>query len=159
MLKLCILVLLMGYSGMAIADSPWDSHIKPMEQAIPITVHHDPHCGCCTSWIKHLEKHGFKVTSIKDSNMAAFKTKKHIPANMESCHTATVGDYVIEGHVPADDIKTLIRSQDSTIYGLSVPEMPVGTPGMEMGTRKDPFAVISFDKKGKASIYKEYHQY
>lgn len=159
MLRLILMLLLFSGSASALAASAWDENIESMTQPMAMTVYHDPHCGCCTSWISHLEKHGFNVTSIKTDDMPAIKMKKQIPMQMESCHTAVIGNYVIEGHVPANDIKALLRSQDTTIYGLSVPAMPVGTPGMEMGTRKDAFNVISFDKAGKTNVYKTYKDY
>jgi len=159
MLKTLCCVLILCWAWSASAESVWDKDVTTEKQTIEVIVQHDPNCGCCTAWVKHLEQHNIKVISIKNEQMAAYKAKMNIPAQMQSCHTATVGSYVIEGHVPANDIKDLVASQDRTIYGLSVPAMPVGTPGMEMGVRKDSFAVMSFDKSGHSQVHKEYRQY
>jgi hypothetical protein len=120
-----------------------------------ITVYRSPSCGCCSGWIKHLQEHQFKVIDIKSNNMNELKQKYGIPEKLASCHTAIIDGYVIEGHVPADDIKQLV-SQKLDIIGLTVPEMPVGTPGMEMGQRKDPFSVLTFDKNGNTTVFKKY---
>ncbi|MDQ6962093.1 MAG: DUF411 domain-containing protein [Mariprofundaceae bacterium] len=159
MLKVWVCLIMCLWSVQSFAGEGWDQAIQKDASVIEMSVQHDPNCGCCTDWIAHLERHGIKVTSIKNDDMASYKAKMVIPENMQSCHTATVGNYVIEGHVPANDIKALLKSKDKTIYGLSVPEMPVGTPGMKMGDRKDPFAVMSFDKEGHVSTYKEYNTY
>ena len=120
-----------------------------------ITVYRSPNCGCCSGWIKHLQEHQFNVIDIKTNNINKLKQKYGIPSKLASCHTAIIDGYVIEGHVPADDIKQLL-SQKPNITGLTVPEMPVGTPGMEMGNRKDPFSVLTFDKDGNTTIFKQY---
>ena len=140
------------------ADSTWDQNVR-QGKAYEITVYHSPTCGCCSNWIAHLEKHGFKVTSIKTDNVQKVKQQQKLPALAASCHTALVEGYLIEGHVPANDIKNLIESGDKTIRGLSVPAMPAGTPGMEMGGRKDAFDVVSFDESAKISIYHHYADY
>ena len=123
-----------------------------------ITVYRSPSCGCCSGWIKHLQEHQFNVIDIKTNNMNKLKQKYGIPDKLASCHTAIIDGYVIEGHVPATDIKQLL-SQKPDIVGLTVPEMPVGTPGMEMGKRKDPFSVLAFDKDGKTTVFKQYDKY
>ena len=86
------------------------------------------------------------------------KNKYNVPPGLASCHTAIIDGYVIEGHVPADDIKRLLNTRPD-IRGLSVPQMPVGTPGMEMSDRKDPFRVISFGDDGEFGIFQEYTDY
>ncbi len=120
-----------------------------------ITVYRSPNCGCCSGWIKHLQDNQFNVIDIKTNNMSKLKQKYGIPDKLASCHTAIIDGYVIEGHVPATDIKQLL-SKKLDIIGLTVPEMPVGTPGMEMGNRKDPFSVLTFDKDGNTTIFKQY---
>ncbi len=90
--------------------------------------------------------------------MAAVKLELGVPSAMASCHTATIDGYVIEGHVPADDIKRLLKERPD-VAGLSVPAMPAGTPGMEMGGRKDPFRVLSFDASGDIEVFREYRDY
>lgn len=150
-------------SGMAHAgDSVWDKASAPStedQKPLDITVYYSQTCGCCGSWMDHLKKHQFNVTRMPSSDMEAVKQQHGLPAGMGSCHTAVIDGYVIEGHVPAGDIRQLLKDRPSNIAGLSVPEMPVGTPGMEMGHRKDPFAVMAFDQQGKSSVYKQYKDY
>ena len=139
-------------------DSTWDMARENYTGTKTITVYRDPNCGCCSKWIAHLEKHEFVVTDIKTGEIGKIKDKYNVPHGLASCHTAIIDGYVIEGHVPADDIKRLLHSKPD-IRGLSVPQMPVGTPGMEMGDRKDSFRVISFADDGDTGIFQEYTDY
>jgi len=120
-----------------------------------ITVYRSPSCGCCGGWIKHLQANQFNVIDIKTNNVSELKLKYGVPEKLASCHTAIINGYVIEGHVPAADIKQLL-SQKLDVIGLTVPEMPVGTPGMEMGNRKEPYSVLTFDKDGNTKVFTEY---
>lgn len=122
-----------------------------------ITVYHSPSCGCCKDWIAHLKTHNFTVIDKPMDDVTPIKREHGLPPALESCHTALVDGYVIEGHVPADDIKRLLKTKPA-IAGLSVPEMPHGTPGMETG-RKDPFQVISFDQQGSTAVFNAYQNY
>jgi len=149
----------MFFSAQLHADeSTWDISKEEYTGAKAITVYRDPDCGCCSKWIAHLDKHGFEITDIKTSEIEQIKKENNVPPGLASCHTAIIDGYVIEGHVPADDIKRLLHSKPD-IRGLSVPQMPVGTPGMEMGVRKDAFRVISFTDDGDAGIFQEYTDY
>ncbi len=139
-------------------NSVWDTATENYEGPGEITVYSDPNCGCCSKWVSHLEKHGFNVTDIKSGNIGMIKGKYNLPPELASCHTAIIDGYVIEGHVPADDIKRLLNSR-LDIRGLSVPHMPVGTPGMEMGDRKDQFEVISFTDDGETAVFRKYTDY
>ncbi|MEH2116375.1 DUF411 domain-containing protein [Nostoc sp.] len=123
--------------------------------ALNATVYHSPDCNCCGGWIDHLKAQGFKITDFSTSDIETVKQKYNVPDNLSSCHTAIVNGYVIEGHVPADDIKRLLQEKPNVI-GLSVPQMPVGTPGMEMGNRKDPFSVLSFDRQDSVAVFNKY---
>lgn len=123
--------------------------------ALNATVYHSPDCNCCGGWIDHLKAQGFQITNFSTPDIETVKQKYNVPDNLSSCHTAIVNGYVIEGHVPADDIKRLLQEKPN-VAGLSVPQMPVGTPGMEMGDRKDPFSVLSFDSKGSVAVFNEY---
>ncbi len=118
-------------------------------------VYRSPTCGCCKKWVDHLEDKGFKVQDNVTEDMNAIKDKYGVPRNLASCHTAIINGYVVEGHVPADDIIKMMAERPE-ISGISVPGMPVGTPGMEMGGKKDPFKVISFDEKNQYKIYNQY---
>lgn len=140
--------------------SVWDKETAPhLSQAKQITVYRSPYCSCCEGWVEHMQKHGFEIKNdIKTEEMEAIKQEYKVPQQLTSCHTAIIDGYVMEGHVPASDIKRfLVRSPKQ--IGLSVPGMPSGTPGMEMGDKKDPFAVVSFNSNGKAEIFKEYQSY
>ena len=125
-----------------------------------IKVYRSEKCGCCKGWIDHLKKHGFKVEDIVAEDMNAVKQKLGVPENLASCHTAVIDGYVIEGHVPAQDIIRMLAKKPA-IHGLTVPEMPVGTPGMESmdNNQKDAFNVIAFDRQGKYSIFRRYEKY
>src|SRR5687768_12736546 len=131
------------------AAAPSSSHAFSKEPVI--TVYRDPNCGCCSKWIEHLIKHGFRVKDNKSDEMSEVKRGLGVPDSMESCHTGVVNGYVIEGHVPAADIKRLLKEKPK-VAGLAVPGMPMGSPGME-GPRTDRYDVLSFDKSGKTSVY------
>ncbi len=122
---------------------------------IDIKVYRSPDCQCCHKWINHLEKNEFNVLDVIRSDMASVKQAVQLPKAMTSCHTALVEGYIIEGHVPAADIRRLLAERPN-IAGLSVPKMPVGTPGMEVEQRKDNFNVFHFNKEGKFGIYSRY---
>ncbi|WP_417788985.1 DUF411 domain-containing protein [Terasakiella pusilla] len=110
-----------------------------------ITVYKSPYCGCCTAWSDHMRENGFDVTEIKRDDMVAVKNQLGVPAKLESCHTASIDGYVIEGHVPASDIRKLLQERPKAA-GLSVPGMPMGSPGMEQGAQKDRYVSVLFDK-------------
>jgi hypothetical protein len=139
------------------AESDWDKSSENYQGNKEITVYRAPNCQCCHKWIQHLEKHGFTVIDMLTQDMASVKETVKLPRQMASCHTALIDGYIIEGHVPADDIKRLLNTKPD-IAGLSVPQMPVGTPGMEMGERKDDFVVFSFGKSGEIDVFNKYQQ-
>jgi len=120
-----------------------------------IKVYRSPTCQCCHKWINHLEDNKFNVIDMLTNNMASVKDAVHLPKSMTSCHTAIIDGYIIEGHVPANDIRRLLAEKPE-IAGLSVPQMPLGTPGMEMGERKDNFIVFQFKKEGQYSVFNQY---
>lgn len=143
-------------SGISAADDGrWDIAREEHHGSRAITVYRDASCGCCSKWIDHLDKHGFNVTDRLVDNLGSIKHQNRVPAEMASCHTAVIDGYVIEGHVPADDIKRMIRDKPD-ITGLAVPRMPVGTPGMEMGGRWDPFDVYHFASDGETGVFRSY---
>lgn len=118
----------------------------------PMTVYKDPNCGCCAEWVSHVRKAGFVVTVRDTADMSSVKASFGVPSALESCHTARVGAYAIEGHVPADLIQKLLREQP-VARGLAVPGMPQGSPGMEQGAAKDAYEVLLFDKAGKTRVF------
>ena len=119
-----------------------------------IAVYRTPTCGCCSKWVKHLEDHGFSVVDHVLSDLSAMKVENGITPALASCHTAFVGGYVIEGHVPAADIARLLASRPA-VSGLAVPGMPIGSPGME-GPNPESYRVLSFDHAGKIATFEEH---
>ncbi len=117
-----------------------------------VTVYKSPSCGCCGKWVDHLRVNGFSVTVHDVQNLEPVKQRYGVPRNLASCHTATVEGYVVEGHVPAGDIKRLLAEKPK-VKGLAVPGMPVGSPGMEQGNDKEPYDVVSFDESGRTAVY------
>lgn len=116
-----------------------------------ITVYSSPTCGCCSKWVDHLEANGFDVTKEDLTNVREKKEELNVPRSLISCHTAVVGGYVIEGHVPADLIRRLLKEKPD-VAGLAVPRMPIGSPGME-GPNPEPYDVIAFKKDGTQEIF------
>jgi hypothetical protein len=118
-----------------------------------IVVHKNESCGCCKLWVSHLEKAGFTVQALNVDNLGPIKERVGVPYGKGSCHTAEVEGYFIEGHVPAADIKRLLRERPSA-KGLTVPGMPAGSPGMEVPDGKvDPYDVLLVAKDGSTSVY------
>ncbi len=111
---------------------------------LEITVYKTPTCGCCSKWVSHLESNGFKVNAIDQNDLSSLKAQLGIAPNLQACHTAKTGHYFVEGHVPASDIKKMLTTKPD-IKGLTVPGMPMGSPGME-GARKDNYNVLAIKK-------------
>lgn len=141
-----------------ILASVWDNPTESYSGNKNITVYRSPSCGCCGVWIEHMKKHGFQVTDIKTDDMEAIKQQHNLPLNLASCHTAIIDGYIMEGHIPADDIKRFLK-QKPNFKGLTVPAMPLGTPGMEAGNRKQPFDVMAFNSNGTVEVFKHYKNY
>ncbi len=119
-------------------------------QAATYTMFRDPGCGCCTQWAAHAQKGlNAKVKVVNAVDMGAIKAKYQVPAALQSCHTAIVAGYVIEGHVPAADVARLIRTKPKGVRGLAVAGMPMGSPGMEQGDHRQPYKVIAFGPSGQ----------
>jgi hypothetical protein len=120
-----------------------------------VEVFKSPTCGCCAIWVKHLAAHGFatKVTDVED--MTEVKAKYGVPGRLQSCHTAVVNGYVLEGHVPAADVHRLIKERPA-VAGVAVPGMPIGSPGMEQGNVVQPYSVLAFTKQGQTSVFASY---
>lgn len=122
---------------------------------IDIVVHRSPTCTCCGKWLEHLKQNNFKVEDIVTNDVQSIKTKYGVNGELASCHTAIVDGYVIEGHVPANDIKTLLKTKPK-VTGIAVPGMVNGSPGMEMGDQKDPYKVVSFDHENQVKVFNSY---
>jgi hypothetical protein len=121
-----------------------------------ITVYKSPTCGCCGSWIEHLKAEGFTVEVEDVVDLAAVKTRFGIPGELESCHTGVIGDYVVEGHVPAADLKRFLAEAPAAA-GLAVPGMPLGSPGMEVpGQPGQPYQVLAFARDGTTEVFAQH---
>ncbi len=116
-----------------------------------VVVYKSPTCGCCGGWADHMRDEGFRVERVDIDNLAKIKAENGVPRTLQSCHTALVDGYVIEGHVPAQDVRRLL-SERPQVTGIGVPGMPAGSPGME-GPRSQPYDVLTFDAKGTMSVF------
>ena len=122
-----------------------------------LQVWKDPQCGCCQAWIEHLQARGFAV-EVHDVGNTAARKRLGLPERLASCHTAWVGGYVIEGHVPAADIERLLKQKPAAL-GLAVPGMPIGSPGMDGPAykgRKDAYQVLLVKRDGSTSVFASY---
>lgn len=120
-----------------------------------VNVYKSPSCGCCNDWIKHLETNGFKVRTHDTDDVVSHKYRLGVPPGYGSCHTAEVGGYLVEGHVPAREIRRLLKERPKA-RGLTVPGMPIGSPGMEQGARRDPYEVLLITPQGDTRVYARY---
>jgi hypothetical protein len=124
--------------------------------ALPrVQVFKSPLCGCCEAWVDHMKASGFGVDVAEVDDPGVDRRRLGMPDAFGSCHTATVGGYVIEGHVPATDVKKLLGAKP-TALGLAVPGMPQGSPGMEFGSRNDPYDVLLIDSHGRKTVFSHY---
>ncbi|MBS3804635.1 MAG: DUF411 domain-containing protein [Oleiphilaceae bacterium] len=125
------------------------------DSAQSIKVYKSPNCGCCGDWVKHLEDNDFEVDVHNTRNLNPIKAEAGLTPALASCHTAFIDGYVIEGHVPASDIRRLLEEAPKA-QGLAVPGMPVGSPGMEMGDREDEYQVLLFNDEGQSRVFANY---
>jgi hypothetical protein len=144
----CTLALAVGL-GYTAAAQP-----KPAASGSTVTVYKSPTCGCCSAWVEHLRANGFQVEAhnVSDAQLKAVASEGGVTSELTSCHTAKVGGYTLEGHVPAEDVQRMLKEKPA-IAGIAVPGMPMGSPGMEQGGRKDPFDTIAFTKDGKKTVF------
>jgi hypothetical protein len=118
-----------------------------------LTVYKSPTCGCCAKWTEYMKKAGFDVTVHETPNVGEVKAEHHVPSDVASCHTAIVGGYIIEGHVPAEAVRRLLKEKPD-IAGLAVPGMPIGSPGMEGdGSVKQHYDIVAFRRDGSHYVY------
>ena len=119
-----------------------------------LIVNRTESCGCCGAWVERMISAGFKteVNFVNDEVLRSIKSQLAIPVDLSSCHTATIGSYFIEGHVPAEDIRRLLIERPKAL-GLSVPGMPIGSPGMEMGNNKEPFETLLVFENGETQVF------
>ncbi len=157
-MKFAVATLLAFFLSIASAgDAFWQQGVTG--ERFEITVYRSASCGCCQGWIDHLEEHNFEVKDVTVDNVEPYKKSLRVPPQGASCHTAVVDGIVIEGHVPAQDIKRLLSS-DHDIRLLTVPAMPSGTPGMDPpGAPKQAFDVYAISHGDVVSIYNRYSNY
>ena len=127
--------------------------------ATPVEIWKDPSCGCCHDWMEHMEANGFSFT-VHDTGNNAVRAQLGLPQKLGSCHTALVGGYLIEGHVPASDVRALLQQKPQAL-GLAVPGMPVGSPGMDgavYGNRRDPYDVLLVARNGSTRVFSSYNK-
>ena len=116
-----------------------------------LRVYKSPTCGCCANWVRYMQAKGFTATTTDMADVAPIKLQNGVPARAYSCHTTLVGGYVIEGHVPVEDIQRLLKEKPA-IVGLAAPGMPAGSPGMDVPNSPS-YDVVSFDKNGKMTVF------
>jgi len=149
---LCAIYILFSLSGIL---NPNTSSIRSSNA--DIIVYKSETCGCCNDWIDHLEDNNFIVETFNREDMNLVKLQLGgVPSNLQSCHTAKIGDYIVEGHVHADQITRMLKEKPD-IKGLSVPGMPMGSPGME-GYRNDAYDVLAFNDDDSFTVYASYNQ-
>lgn len=130
------------------------AHATLPGDSLTVTVYKSPTCGCCNAWVDHMREAGFTVNAIDTNDVDSIKRQHGVTRDLGSCHTALVGGYVLEGHVPASDVKRLLAERPK-VTGLAVPGMPMGSPGME-GMYRDKYDVVAFDAGGGRSVFASY---
>lgn len=120
-----------------------------------VVVYRSPTCGCCKGWTAHMRESGFRVTEVEQNDLTAVKAEAGVPALLHACHTARVGGYVVEGHVPAADVRRLLAERPA-VTGIAAPGMPMGSPGMEGPYPPDRYNVLAFDRTGGGRVFAEH---
>ena len=139
-------------AGAGFAAAPGQTAQKAA--AASMVVYKSPTCGCCGAWIEHVRARGLQVEAkdVSDSQLTVVAIQSGVPGDLQTCHTAKVGGYIVEGHVPAEDIQRMLKEKPA-IAGIAVAGMPMGSPGMEQGGKKQPFNTMAFTKDGKQTIF------
>lgn len=122
------------------------------DESAAVEVYKAPTCGCCGAWVEHLREAGFHVQVHDTADLGPIKAEVKLPFGLGSCHTARVGGYFVEGHVPAEDVKRLLAERPAA-RGIAVPGMPVGSPGMEQGDLRQPYDVLLIAEDGSTSVF------
>lgn len=148
----CLLLLLKNSGALMLGASVLPACNDAAAVLPEMIVYKSPTCGCCKEWVEHARAAGFPVEVEDLADVTPQKQKYGVPDDLASCHTAVVGDYVIEGHVPADIIVELLARNDTSLRGVAVPGMPAGSPGMEIRGRKDDYDVIGFTASGQRRV-------
>lgn len=135
----------LALAGAAASDAP------PPGAPPVVTVYKSPTCGCCSKWVDYLKANGFDVKSVDLEDLTEIKAASGVPGAVQTCHTAVVAGYVVEGHVPVDALRKLLAEKPK-VAGIGVPGMPIGSPGMD-GAPAQHYDVVAWDKAGKMSVY------
>jgi len=147
-------IIIVGFSALLIGAFFLFKESKAVDGNL--LVYKNESCGCCTLWGEHMKRNGFQIQTVNVENLAIIKSEKSVAAGLESCHTAIIEGYVIEGHVPAREVKRLLKEKPDAI-GLAVAGMPIGSPGMEMENHPgDFYDVILFRRDGSHEVYASY---
>ena len=150
------LLLVAGVAAACSSDTSSDedtSAVAAGVQTALVEVHSAPGCGCCAGWAEYMESHGYTVETTEDADLAEFKAARGVPAQAQSCHTAVIDGYTVEGHVPVEAIEDLLTERPD-IDGIALPGMPSGSPGMP-GEKLAPFEVLVIDD-GTTAVFGEY---
>lgn len=142
--------------GMALAVIPAAACSRPAK-ATAINVYKSPSCGCCGAWVSKLATSGLSVVVHDMDDVTPVATKAGVPADLRSCHTAIVEGYFVEGHVPATDIRRLLRDRPNA-RGIAVPGMPIGSPGMEQGDLREPYETLLVDRQARVTVFARHNQ-
>jgi len=145
-------IIALGVSISACSEKLHTAEVDSTDK-IEIEVFKSARCKCCNKWIDHMKGYGYKVAAKNRTNLKSIKRKFDVPPNVASCHTAIAEGYVFEGHIPADIITRFLDERPDDVIGLSVPGMPVGSPGMEVGESHDSYDVLMIRKDGSTSVY------
>ena len=141
---------------MAVSAESSDLNIKVMDSSMELLVHKTPTCGCCKMWVKHMENNGFAINTQDHQSLMTIKEKLKIEPQFRSCHTAISSDgYFFEGHIPSRFVRQFLKENNLNAIGLSVPGMPLGSPGMEVEGRFTPYDVLIHFRDGTSKVYAE----
>lgn len=132
--------------------------IQPQATKYPgkLIVYKQASCGCCTAWANYMRRNGFDVEIVEERSMNVIRSRFGVADNLKSCHTAVYGNLVIEGHVPVEDVASIIATPSLQVRLIAVPGMPIGSPGMESGNQKEPYASMVQNKRGKIEKFREH---
>ena len=133
------------------SEAPVETAALPADAPV-LTVYKSPTCGCCSTWATYMGRQGFRVETVDTDDLAGVRDSLGVPGDLSACHTATVGGYTVEGHVPAEQVRRLLAEKPAA-RGLVVPGMPLGSPGMEQGDTRQPYDVLLVDDAGEAAVY------
>ena len=146
-MKALIIVLALAFAAPA-AHAPQ----KPAAGKPHLLVYKSPTCGCCAKWVDYMQAHGFTAAVTNMPDVTPVKMAHKLPPRLASCHTTLIDGYVIEGHVPVEDVRRLLKERPANVAGLAAPGMPAGSPGMDV-PGSPPYDVLAFDRTGATRVF------